>query len=968
MAETIKVAVRVRPLVQREIEAGATIAVAVHNNAVAVNHAGQRRTFGFDHAYWSVDPKDPNFANQEQVNTDIGKPCLENMIKGYNFCVFAYGQTGAGKTHTLSNSPTKEKQMGLIPYVLEGLFTQHRAKFKNDELRIWISFMEIYNEQIRDLLSPGRETTDLKVRDHPEFGAYVPGLTEAPCSEISDVKSLLDFGTKKRVTAATNMNAGSSRSHAVFTIRAQRLTGPKPTTGNKKDDRKSLSSRVNLVDLAGSERVAKSGADGLRLREGCAINQSLTALGLVIKQLAEIQQEPINRRRRLSVDERTKAIPFRASKLTFLLRESLAGNSRTFMVGAVSPASICADETISTLRFASSVKRVKTVALQNVNKKQEAVASLQAEVARLAEMLHNAGAQGAGDVMHVRRPRGDVRDERGVASIRRSSPSAPGRMTKASPTPKVSAKAQRRPVKSAPGLRPCDNSEVTKFLQQIGLPQYAEALYNSGFEDMETLVDIEEDHMRDLGILPGHQVKLRKRLDEFEAGVPVVQINQRKALGDWEEEDDYPAVPVRIAPSMTLLKGATPSEKQISSVQLSWNHLKEIGTPVVAEYFCKKILEISPEIKDLFPPSVRCRYRDWSTDEEEDERCLASSPALRRLFGRVIDAVGSAVAGMQDMNRMVPALTELGLRHVNYNVKEEHFQVFEKALMITLREGLGDLFTKEVEFAWNMAFNFMSATMISGLRSAQSAARSQQTELSKEPNMSTTATPTETPSSASGSGRGRLRAQDAASTPFGVGTELHGKEPYRIERHLQKAIFGDVFEVLGLESQRRLAVKVTELEKMRLQAKHQALVESPLCEIRFAEMMKGLDNVIQLEDTFGDDDRHYVVMELASGGDLMEALELRHSGFQEEHAKKLILDVARGLASLHMRGLAMQVNIMHHHAETIVPCAPPSLFPWKDCHRCSSNANGDRIRMWYPCFILSSMCPRLGLRLPRWQH
>eukprot|EP00913_Durusdinium_trenchii_P023122 g21704.t1 len=407
---------------------------------------------------------------------------------------------------------------------------------------------------------------------------------------------------------------------------------------------------------------------------------------------------------------------------------------------------------------------------------------------------------------------------------------------------------------------------------------------------METLVDIEEDHMRDLGILPGHQVKLRKRLDEFEAGVPVVQINQRKALGDWEEEDDYPAVPVRIAPSMTLLKGATPSEKMLGRKSrkgfCQLGKSSEIGTPVVGEYFCKKILEISPEIKDLFPPSVRCRYRDWSTDEEEDERCLASSPALRRLFGRVIDAVGSAVAGMQDMNRMVPALTELGLRHVNYNVKEEHFQVFEKALMITLREGLGDLFTKEVEFAWNMAFNFMS--------SAQSAARSQQTELSKEPNMSTTATPTETPSSASGSGRGRLRAQDAASTPFGVGTELHGKEPYRIERHLQKAIFGDVFEerdfgsavdwnqpvglflglfwitdgsnmrpktkrhqvpllvmfrlwvahlvvlsrkVLGLESQRRLAVKVTELEKMRLQAKHQALVESPLCEIRFAEMM-----------------------------------------------------------------------------------------------------------------------------------
>jgi len=478
-----------------------------------------------------------------------------------------------------------------------------------------------------------------------------------------------------------------------------------------------------------------------------------------------------------------------------------------------------------------------------------------------------------------------------------------------STAPKVAAKAQKRPPGKSSQNRYAE-SEVTKFLQQIGLPQYAQALYDSGFEDMETLVDIEEDHMRDLGILPGHQVKLRKRLDEFEAGVPVVQINQRKALGDWEDEDDYPAVPavpVRISSTaMTLLKGANPSEKQLGSVQLSWTHLKEIGTPIVGEYFCKKILEISPEIRELFPPSVRCRYRDWSTDEEEDELNLASSPALRRLFGRVIDAVGSAVSGMQDMNKMVPALTELGLRHVNYNVKEEHFQVFEKALMLTLREGLGDLFTKEVEFAWNMAFNFMTATMMSGIRSAQNAVRLRQAE-SKEPNMSTTATPSETPSSASGSARARPAKQQDAVSSFGVGTELQGgKEPYRIERHLQKAIFGDVFEAVGLETERRLAVKVTELEKMRLQAKHQALVESPLCEIRFAEMMKGLDNVMQLEDTFGDDDRHYVVMELAAGGDLMEALQSHRTGFQEEQAKEMILDAARGLASLHMRGLAVQ--------------------------------------------------------------
>jgi len=392
MAEAIKVAVRIRPFVPKEVDAGASTAIAVHGNAVTVNTGSQTRTFGCDHVYWSVDPKHPDYASQDTVNAEIGRPCFENMLKGYNFCVFAYGQTGSGKTHTLSCG-SREKHVGLIPWVLEGLFTQHRAKFKSDELRIWISYMEIYNERMRDLLSPGRQTSDLKVIDHPELGAYVPGLTEAPCREMDEWKKLMDFGTKKRVTAATNMNASSSRSHAVFTIRAQRLSGPKPT-GNKSDHRKSLSSRVNLVDLAGSERIARSGAEGLRLREGCAINQSLTALGLVIKQLSEIQREG-RPRGRSAYEERMKAIPFRASKLTFLLRDSLAGNSRTFMIAAISPASTASHESISTLRFASSVKRVKTVAMQNVDKKDELVASLQAEVIRLSELLGSAASGAA---------------------------------------------------------------------------------------------------------------------------------------------------------------------------------------------------------------------------------------------------------------------------------------------------------------------------------------------------------------------------------------------------------------------------------------------------------------------------------------------------------------------------------------------------------------------------------------------
>ncbi|CAE7524255.1 hmp, partial [Symbiodinium natans] len=341
--------------------------------------------------------------------------------------------------------------------------------------------------------------------------------------------------------------------------------------------------------------------------------------------------------------------------------------------------------------------------------------------------------------MQARR-QGGARDERSTfpaATCRRSSPAGGysgrtavrARASALSPKPSSSGRAAPKPRPGRPppnqSLR-CnvEQSEVTKFLRQIGLMQYAQTLYSSGFEDMETLLEIEDSHMRDLGMLPGHQVKLRKRLEEFDADIPVVQIHPQRCLGDWEDEDDAP--PVRVSASSPYGRGSAPSDRTTTSVQMSWAHLKEIGTDVVGAYFCRKIFELKPETMELFPIAVRSRYRDWATDEDEDERNLAASPALRRLFGRVVDAVGSAVAGLQDMNKMVPALTQLGMRHVGYNLKEEYFEISEKALVLTLREGLGDLFTKEVEFAWSMVYNFIIATMLAGFRTARAEVQAKQ--------------------------------------------------------------------------------------------------------------------------------------------------------------------------------------------------------------------------------------------------
>lgn len=252
-----------------------------------------------------------------------------------------------------------------------------------EELRIWVSFLEIYNEAVRDLLSPTKEPTQLKVMEQPNIGICMPGLIEVVCKATHDVDELIDFGTKKRVTASTNMNATSSRSHAVMIIKLQRLIGPTPRDAKADNECRILNSKINFVDLAGSERMSKAGTSGHRRKEGGAINKSLSALGMVIKELsnAMIRGTP--------KAETRNFVSFRSSSLTFLLKNSLAGNSKTCMVATISPTSDDLGETLSTLRFASNVKLIKTVAKVNMDEKDMLIQSLQEEIARLKKRLEN---------------------------------------------------------------------------------------------------------------------------------------------------------------------------------------------------------------------------------------------------------------------------------------------------------------------------------------------------------------------------------------------------------------------------------------------------------------------------------------------------------------------------------------------------------------------------------------------------
>lgn len=380
---SVKVAVRVRPFNSRETGKESKCIIQMQGNTTTIlNPKAPKepaKTFSFDYSYWShTSPEDPSFASQNLVYNDIGKEMLAHAFEGYNVCIFAYGQTGAGKSYTMMG---REGQEGIIPMLCEDLFEKINIDNKEDlSYSVEVSYMEIYCERVRDLLNP-KNKGNLRVREHPLLGPYVEDLSKLAVTSYTDIADLMDAGNKARTVAATNMNETSSRSHAVFTI---------VFTQRKHDSETDLStekvSKISLVDLAGSERADSTGAKGTRLKEGANINKSLTTLGKVISALAEVSKKK----------KKTDFIPYRDSVLTWLLRENLGGNSRTAMVAALSPADINYDETLSTLRYADRAKNIKCNAVINEDPNNKLVRDLKDEVSRLKELLR---AQGLGDIL-----------------------------------------------------------------------------------------------------------------------------------------------------------------------------------------------------------------------------------------------------------------------------------------------------------------------------------------------------------------------------------------------------------------------------------------------------------------------------------------------------------------------------------------------------------------------------------------
>ncbi|KAG0646811.1 hypothetical protein D0Z07_6193 [Hyphodiscus hymeniophilus] len=339
---------------------------------------GGQKVFAFDKSYWSFDKNDSTYAGQDNLHTDLGKPLLDNAFQGYNNCIFAYGQTGSGKSYSMMGYG---KEAGVIPKICQDMFERigELQQDKNLRCTVEVSYLEIYNERVRDLLNPTTKG-NLKVREHPSTGPYVEDLAKLAVSSFNEIENLMDEGNKARTVAATNMNETSSRSHAVFTL---------TLTQKRRDVETNLAmekvAKISLVDLAGSERATSTGATGARLKEGAEINRSLSTLGRVIAALADLSEK------KKKVGGKGTQVPYRDSVLTWLLKDSLGGNSMTAMIAAISPADINFDETLSTLRYADSAKRIKNHAVVNEDANARMIRELKEELATLRGKLSGGG-------------------------------------------------------------------------------------------------------------------------------------------------------------------------------------------------------------------------------------------------------------------------------------------------------------------------------------------------------------------------------------------------------------------------------------------------------------------------------------------------------------------------------------------------------------------------------------------------
>ncbi|KAI8503019.1 Kinesin-like protein kif3a [Branchiostoma belcheri] len=373
-SDNVRVVVRCRPMNEKEVREQYKQVVKVDEvtGQVTVTKPNSPneppKQFTFDTVF-GPDSK------QVDVYNLVARPIVESVLEGYNGTIFAYGQTGTGKTFTMQGVRDKPELRGIIPNSFAHIFGHIARAADKSNFLVHVSYLEIYNEEIKDLLHKDQNKR-LEVKERPDVGVYVKDLSTVVAKNADDMDRVMTVGDKNRSVGATNMNEHSSRSHAIFTIVVEQsekgLDGKDHVRVGK----------LHLVDLAGSERQSKTGATGQRLKEATKINLSLSTLGNVISAL---------------VDGKSTHIPYRNSKLTRLLQDSLGGNSKTVMVANAGPADYNFDETISTLRYANRAKNIKNKAKINEDPKDALLRQYQEEIEKLKQQLEDEGDGGDGE-------------------------------------------------------------------------------------------------------------------------------------------------------------------------------------------------------------------------------------------------------------------------------------------------------------------------------------------------------------------------------------------------------------------------------------------------------------------------------------------------------------------------------------------------------------------------------------------
>ncbi|CRK95795.1 CLUMA_CG009252, isoform A [Clunio marinus] len=356
--ECVQVIVRCRPLSNKEKAGAYQQVVEVYPNRGVIEILNPTETTRENKKMFTYDAVYNAISTQQNIYDEVIRPLVSSVLEGFNGCVFAYGQTGTGKTFTMEGTRESPEQKGIIPRTFEQIWS-HINRTQNMNFLVAVSYLEIYMEELRDLLKPGNNHLELRERDN---GIYVPNLHSVLCKSVDEMLKVMNMGNKNRTVGFTNMNEHSSRSHAVFLIKIEMC------------DVDSTAVKVgclNLVDLAGSERQSKSGATAERLKEASKINRALSSLGNVISALAE----------------KSPHVPYRDSKLTRLLQDSLGGNSKTIMIANIGPSEYNYNETLTTLRYAHRAKTIQNKPVKNEDPQDTQLREYQEEIARLKKLI-----------------------------------------------------------------------------------------------------------------------------------------------------------------------------------------------------------------------------------------------------------------------------------------------------------------------------------------------------------------------------------------------------------------------------------------------------------------------------------------------------------------------------------------------------------------------------------------------------